>query len=99
MLPILGPVVTVRPATARNFVAPVAGQVTAVLRNVADYQPGTIRLWDIGNVGKRSRVRGWAACREARRKSSRLWPHLAISTRTIAHPRCGSLIGLYLRIV
>lgn len=32
---------------------------------------------------KRSRVRGWDAPTEVRRKSSGVWPHLAVSTRTI----------------
>src|SRR3954452_5773584 len=35
------------------------------------------------NAWKRSRLRRCVVCTEARRKSSRVWPHLAISTRTI----------------
>src|SRR5262249_35498867 len=46
---------------------------------VALRRPEAIRY----RAWKRSRLRGWAACREARRKSSRLWPQRAICTRTI----------------
>src|SRR5215813_6153666 len=35
------------------------------------------------NAWKRSRLRRCVVCTEARRKSSRLWPHLARSTWTI----------------
>src|SRR6516165_6282212 len=46
---------------------------------VALKSPEAIRY----NAWKRSRLRRCVVCTEARRKSSRLWPHLAISTRTI----------------
>jgi hypothetical protein len=42
---------------------------------------------------KRSRLRGWASLREARRKSSTACPHLARSTLSIGPLRAGSWSG------
>src|SRR5215210_4995287 len=60
-----------------------AAQVVALNR------PEAIRY----NAWKRSRLRRCDICTEARRKSSRAWPHLAISTRTIGRLPGGDELG------
>jgi len=51
------------------------------------------------NAWKRSRLRGWASCSEARRKSSTVCRHFAVWTSIIRLPRARSWVGRSLTLI